>query len=246
MRSFVRFILVTIAVLISIGSEVTRAFDRMLPILAHYSSEFAPVGFVLDLTAETPKLKFDGNEEILVLRWIPAAGGDRLLEREDHFVLLRISGLGGVTLFTPQNTRGVPVAPDNARVAPLQAPQMNAPSIAEVREFASRIMAQARSETGRDVIFDANWDEAARNAVVRALLFDCVRNAGTALIDWIHTTPGRDAAGVILRRIRFVLGPPALPYRQGDMLVIVFSPGQGLAGRPASATIFRQMAQFAR
>lgn len=246
MRSFVRFILVTIAVLLSIGSEVTRAYDRVIPILAHYSSEFAPVGFILDLTTETPKLKFDGSEEILVLRWIPAAGGDRLLEREDHFVLLRISGLGGVTLFTPQNTRGVPVAPDNMRVAPLQVPQTNAPPIAEVRSVAASIMAQARLETGRDVIFDADWDEAARNTVIRSLLFDSVRNAGSALIDWIHTTPGRNSAGVILRRIRFIVGPVQLPYRQGDTLVIVFSPGQGLAGRPASSTIYRQMSQFAR
>lgn len=246
MRSFVRFFLVTIAVLLSIGSEVTRAYDRVIPILAHYSSEFAPVGFILDLTTETPKLKFDGSEEILVLRWIPAAGGDRLLEREDHFVLLRISGLGGVTLFTPQNTRGVPVAPDNSRVAPLPAPQTNAPPISEVRSVAASIMAQARLETGRDVIFDANWDEAARSPVIRSLLFDSVRNAGTALIDWIHTTPGRNAAGVILRRIRFIVGPVQLPYRQGDTLVIVFSPGQGLAGRPASSTIYRQMSQFAR
>lgn len=246
MRSFVRFILVTIVVLFSIGSEMTRAYDRIIPVLAHYSSEFAPVGFILDLTGEAPKMKFDGNEEILVLRWIPAAGGDRLLEREDHFVVLRISGLGGVTLFTPQNTRGVPVAPDNTRVAPLQAPQTNAPPIAEVRDVAARIMAQARAETGRDVIFDANWDEAARSAVIRSLLYDCVRNAGSALLDWIRTVPGRNAAGVNLRRIRFVVGQPQLPYRQGETLVIVFSPGQGLAGRPASSTIYRQMAQFAR
>lgn len=238
-----RLILVTFAVLLGTGSEVTHAYDRVIPILAHYSSEFAPVGFVLDLTTETPKLKFDGSDEILVLRWIPAAGGDRLLERDDHFVLLRISGLGGVTLFTPQNTRGVPVAPDRMPAQPLQS---NAPSISDVRDMAGRIMAQARSETGRDVIFEANWDEAGRNPVIRSLLFDSVRNAGSALIDWIHTTPGRNSAGVILRRVRFLMGPLALPYRQGDTLVVVFSPGQGLAGRPTSNTIFRQLAQFAR
>jgi hypothetical protein len=73
-----------------------------------------------------------------------------------------------------------------------------------------------------------------------------VRNAGSALIDWIHTTPGRNSAGLILRRIRFMVGPMQLPYRQGDTLVVVFSPGQGLEGRPASSTIYRQLAQFAR
>lgn len=242
MRSLFRAFIVVIVLLIGMGPMETRAFDRQLPLLAHYSSEFAPVGFVLDLTGEAPKMKFDSNEEILVLRWIPAAGGDRLLERDDHFVVLRISGLGGVTLFTPQNLRGVPVAPDRRPVQPLQ---FNAPSMAEVREYAARIMAQARAETGRDVYFEANWEEAARNPVIRSLLFDSIRNAGSALIEWIRSGPGRNAIGNALRRVRFVVGPLALPYRQGDTLVITFSPGQGLAGRPASAVIYRQLAQFA-
>ncbi|MEQ1753920.1 MAG: DUF4908 domain-containing protein [Micropepsaceae bacterium] len=243
MRFVIRVFIVAFALLFSMGPMESRAFDRQLPVLAHYSSEFAPVGFILDLTSEVPKLKFDSNEEILVLRWIPAAGGDRLLERDDHFVVLRISGLGGVTLFTPQNLRGVPVAPDRR---PVQALQFNAPTMLEVREYASRIMAQARAETGRDVLFEANWDEAARNPVIRGLLFDSIRNAGSALIDWIRSGPGRNAIGTTLRRVRFAAGPLSLPYRQGDTFVITYTPGQGLAGRPTSAVIYRQLAQFAR
>ena len=238
-----RLAVVTFVLLIGFGTGPTRAYERIIPVLAHYSSEFTPIGFILDLTGETPKLKFDGNEEILVLHWVPAAGGDRLLERDDHFVVVRISNLGGFTLFTQQNTKGVPVAPDRMPVQPLQS---NAPSIAEVRYYASRIMAQARAETGREVFLDANWDEAARSSVIRALLFDSVRNAGSALLEWIRTQPGRNSAGVTLRRIHFVAGPQGLPYRQGDTLVVIFTPGQGLNGRPTSNTILRQLAQFAR
>jgi hypothetical protein len=212
-------------------------------VIAHYSSEYSRIGFVLDLSGELPKLRFDGSEEILVLRWIPAAGGDRLLERDDHMIILRISSLGGVTLFTPDNMRGVPVAPDQRPAQPLVS---NTPSIATVRDFAGRIMAQARAETGQEVVFEANWDDAARNPVIRGLLFDSIRNAGSALIDWIRSGVGRSAIGTRLRRVRFVAGPMTLPYRQGDSLVVTFTPGQGLAGRPTSSVIFRQLAQFAR
>ena len=243
MRSWLRIIVVLLVLLMGPGTTITRAYDRQLPVLSHYSSEFTPVGFVLDLTSETPKLRFDGSEEILVLRWAPAAGGDRLLLREDQFVVLRISGLGGITIFTPQNPRGVPVAPDRRPVQPLQ---FNAPSIAVVREYAARIIAQARAETGRTVMLDADWEQAARDPVIRGLLFDSMRNTGSALIDWIRGGAGRDALGVALKRIRFVAGPSALPYRQGDTFVVTFTPGQGLAGRPPSAVIFRQLAQFGR
>jgi hypothetical protein len=243
LRSWLRVILVAIALLAGMGSMEARAFERDLPALAHYSSEFTPIGFVLDLTGEAPKLRFDGSEEILVLRWAPAAGGDRLLVREDQFVVLRVSALGGITLFTPENMRGVPVAPDRRAVQPLRT---NAPPLAMVQDYASRIMAQARAETGRMVLFEADWDVAARDPVVRALLFDSIRNAGTALINWIRSGPGRDAAGVTLKRIRFVAGPAVIPYRQGDMLVVTFTPSMGLGGRPSSSVIQRQLAQFGR
>ncbi len=243
MRSWLRFSLVLTLLLAVLGPTESRAFERDLPALAHYSSEFTRVGFVLDLTGEAPKLRFDGSEEILLLRWAPAAGGDRLLIREDQFVVIRISALGGLTLFTQEHPRGVPVAPDRRPVQPLRS---NAPAIAMVRDYASRIMAQARAETGRMVFLEADWDLAARDPIVRSLLFDSIRNAGTALLNWIRSGPGRDAAGVSLKRIRFVTGPVAIPYRQGDMLVVTFTPSMGLGGRPSSDVIQRQLAQFGR
>lgn len=243
MRLIGRTVIVLIAMLTCFGMEETRAYDRQLPDIAHYSSEYSRVGFILDFTGDRPKLKFDGSDEILVLNSIPAAGGDKLLERDDHFVVLRISFLGGVTLFTPDNMRGVPVAPDRR---PVQALVSSVPPINVVRDYAARITAQARAETGREIFLDANWAQAARDTAIRELLFDSIRNAGTALIDWIRSGAGRSAIGTRLKRIQFVAGPPTLPYRQGDTLVIVFTPGQGKAGRPASSVIYQQLAQFAR
>lgn len=228
--------------LTSLGMQDTRAYDRRLPTIAHYSSEYSRIGFVLDFSGELPKLKFDGSDEILVLHTRLAAGGDTLLERDDQFIVLRISNLGGVTLFTPDNLKGVPVAPDRR---PVQALVSTVPPIRVVQDFASRITAQARAETGREIYLDADWAQAARDVVIRELLFDSIRNAGTALIDWIRSGAGRNAIGTRLRRIQFVAGTARLPYRQGDTLVIVFTPGQGKSGRPASSVILQQLAQFA-
>ena len=45
----------------------THAYDREPPRIAHYSSEYARVGFVLDRSGELAKLRFDGSEEIFTL-----------------------------------------------------------------------------------------------------------------------------------------------------------------------------------
>jgi hypothetical protein len=238
-----RYIIFAFAAFVSAASgSATRAYDREPPRIAHYSSEYARVGFVLDRSGELAKLRFDGNEEILVLRWQPAAGGDRLLVRDDGEVVLRISGLGGMTLFTPDNRRGVPVGPDGPGAPLTPAP----PSIGSVREIAGRIMAQLRAETGTEIVFEANWGAASGDAGARGILFDAIRNAGTALFEISRTAPGRAGISNYLRRVRFMQARYPSITLQGDMLIVAFSVEQGLAGRPSSHAIRRQLAQILR
>jgi len=242
LRVLTRLTIVVLAVLLSAASVTLRAYDREPPRIAHYVSEFAGIGFVLDRSSELPKIKFDGTEEILVLRWQPAAGGDRLLIRDDGEIVLRISALGGLTLFTPQNRRGVPVAPDKPAQPLATAP----PPIGVVRDIAGQIMIRLRAETGREIIFEANWNSIAPDAGARAILFDAIRNAGTALFDIVRTGPGRAGVANYLRRVRFVQARLPTISLQGDMLIVNFSVEQGLAGRPSSYAIQRQLRQIFR
>ncbi len=242
MRFFAGLMIVAFAVLASAGAMVSRAYDREPPRIAHYISEYDRVGFVLDRSGELAKLKFDGSEEILVLRWQPAAGGDRLLVRDDGEVVLRISGLGGITLFTAQNPRGIPVAPNAAAPPLIPSP----PSIALVRDIAGRIMMQLRAETGQEIVFEANWNAVAPDPGARGILFDAIRNAGTALFEVSRTGPGRTGITTYLRRVRFVQSRFPAASMQGDMLIVQFSVEQGLAGRPSSHAISRQLRQIFR
>jgi hypothetical protein len=241
LRSFARLILIAFVALISAGAMMSRAYDREPPLIAHYASDFG-AGFVLDRSSELPKLKFDGTDEILVLRWQPAAGGDRLLIRDDGEIVLRLSGLGGITLFTPENRRGFPVAP-NGPAQPLVA---QAPPIGVVRDIAGRIMMQLRAEIGREIAFEANWNSVGGNGVARGVLFDAIRNAGTALFNVVRTGPGRAGVSNYLRRVRFM--PSRFPAisMQGDMLIVSYSVEQGLAGRPSSFAIRKQLSQIFR
>lgn len=242
MPSVARIMFVVLALLSSMGAMDTRAYSREPPRIAHYVSDFARVGFVLDFSGELPKLKFDGSEEILVLRWQPAAGGDRLLIRDDGEPVLRFSGLGGITLFTPALRGGTPVAPDR-QVPPLMSP---VPSIALVRDIAGRIMMQLRGETGKEILLEANWNAIAGDPAARAILFDAIRNAGSALFEVARSGPGRGAVANYLNRVRFVHSRQPGVFLQGDMLIVNFTVEQGLAGRPSSFAILRQLRQIFR
>ncbi|MBL8782407.1 MAG: DUF4908 domain-containing protein [Alphaproteobacteria bacterium] len=241
MRSLARLIIIAFVALTSAGAMVSRAYDRQLAPVAHYASEFSGIGFVLDLSSELPKVRFDRTDEILVLRWQPAAGGDRILLRDDGEIVLRLSALGGVTLFTPDNRRGIPMAPNG----PAQPLMCQSPPIGTVRDIAGRIMMQLRAEIGREVLFEANWNAASGNAIARCVLFDAIRNAGTALFAVVRTGPGRAGVSNYLRRARFAPGYPGISM-QGDMLIVSFSVEQGLAGRPSSFAIRKQLSQIFR
>lgn len=238
MRYFARLILIACVALLSAGA---LALDRQPPRIAHYVSEFARISFVLDLSGELPKIRFDRNEEIFVLRFQPAAGGDRILVRDDGEIVLRLSGLGGVTLFTPENRQGIPMSANG----PAQPLMPAAPPIGVVRDVAGRIMMQLRAEIGREIVFEANWS-AAGDPGTRGILYDAIRNAGTALFTAVRTGQGRSGITSYLQRVRFV--PSRFPSisLQGDMLIVNFSVEQGLAGRPSSFAISRQLRQIFR
>lgn len=242
MISVSRRLLMLAAIVFVAGANVraSYAYDREPPRIAHFSSEYAQAGFVLDRSGEFAKLRFDQSEEILVLRWQPAAGGDRLLIRDDGEVVLRLSALGGVTLFTAENRKGVPVAPD-AQAPPL-APAP--PAVSLVRDIAGQIMQRIRAETGKEVVFEANWNAVANDDGARGILFDAIRNAGTALFDVARTPQGRAGINAYLQRVRFTQTRSTSISLQGEMLIVAYSVEQGLAGRPSSFAIRRQLVQI--
>jgi hypothetical protein len=117
-------------------------------------------------------------------------------------------------------------------------------SIEQVRDVAGQIMSRLRTEVGRDIVFEADWGRAAMDPGGRAILYDAVRNTGTALYNVANTPAGRVNLSRGLQRVRFMQGGRAGAYMNGPMLVISFSVEQGLAGRPSSFAVGRVVAPF--
>jgi hypothetical protein len=115
-----------------------------------------------------------------------------------------------------------------------------------VRDVAGQIMSRLRTEVGRDIVFEADWGRAAMDPGGRAILYDAVRNTGTALYNVANTPAGRVNLARGLQHVRFMQGGRAGAYLNGPMLVISFSVEQGLAGRPSSFAVGRVVAPFMR
>jgi hypothetical protein len=138
--------------------------------------------------------------------------------------------------------RGIPVALDRPAPPLVQMP----PSIEAVRDVAGQIMSRLRTEAAHDIVFEADWGRVAMDAGGRAILYDAIRNAGTALYTVASNPAGRLNLGRGLQRVRFMQARAAGVYLSGNMLVISFSVEQGLAGRPSSFAIGRVLAPFMR
>jgi hypothetical protein len=235
---FARVVLMTLAMAFAVGSA--RAYDAP-PRIAHFATDDRTVGFVLDQTGPTARLRFDGETEVLAGWWRPAAGGDRILVRDDGVLTLRQNVAGGLTLFSARFPMGMPVNFDRPSM-PLEGPP---PPIETLRDSAREAAVQAASAFGVTIRFEGGWDAAADDAGLRAVLFESVQNASAALRMLAADAQARPSVARHLRVMRFKSGAKPGVSRDRSAAVIFFVMEPGVASRPSSYRIAREIkAQF--
>lgn len=213
-----------------------HAFDRSAKI-AHFTTDVRDTGFVLDQSGPVPRVKFDGTQEVLAAWWQPAAGGDRILVRDDGVLILRQNVGGGMTLFTAQFPMGVPVTFDRPAM-PLEGPP---PPIDTVRDTAREASEQVSQNLGITIRFDGPWDRAAQDAGLRAILFDAVQNAGAAFRLLSAEPAARARVARTLRGVHFTQGPRPGVTRQRSIAVVIYTLEHGVAARPSSYRIAHEI-----
>lgn len=217
-----------------------RDFDGALRI-AHFTTDNRDAGFVLDQSGPVARVRFDGETEVLAAWWRLAAGGDRILVRDDGVLILRQNVAGGVTMFSSRFPMGVPVGPDRPAM-PLEGPP---PPIETLRDTAREAQSRAADGLGAPVRFEGAWDQANDDAGLRAVLFDSVQNADAALRILSADPQARPRLARLLRVVRFSRGARAGVVRQRNVAVIVYGLEFGVAARPSSHRIAREInAQF--
>jgi hypothetical protein len=197
------------------------------PAVARYVSQSGD-GFILDRTQTRPLLKFDGSPELWVLRPQPAPRGDVIYKNDLGEPVLRVTRLGGLTLFTPDRPGGSPVALAGGG-QPLRLRSLTPQALLERLLQAS---IRASRAAGRTIEFSAP------NATPgsSALLADAASVTAFA-VERIAQKPQGRAILLRVNRVSLVEGRKAEALLRKGEIRITISATDGIAGRPSSDRI---------
>ncbi|MBW3617261.1 MAG: DUF4908 domain-containing protein [Proteobacteria bacterium] len=188
--------------------------------------------FILDRSSQTPLLKFEGSQEVWVLRPAPGPRGDVIYRDDLGRQMVRASRMGGMTVFTADRPSGLPAALAGQAVS--IRPSAVSP-VALIGHFVRQAVRAARA-VGRRIPFEAPEV----TPETSTLFADAATTTAEAMVRYSGRRQSRLLAR--LRRVRFTVGPQPAVSVTGNVLNIIVAPSQGLAGRPSSERIVRTMA----
>lgn len=193
------------------------------PPAERYQTPDGRVRFVLDRSGQRVALvRFEGSDEVHVLRSVPGPRGDEFFKTDTGDVLLRVTALGGVIVYTNAMQNGAP-ATLAGRANPVPPP----PTLAQ-SSFQARMEALQRetARRGRQVAFVAPQNMPGPAAGV-------VADAAARATEGLNAHPPT----TIVRRVIFRYGRQPGAVLINDQLFVVVTPELGYAGRPSAAAI---------
>jgi hypothetical protein len=187
-----------------------------------YSTPDGAVRFVFDRSVgRVALLRFEGDDEVHILRPYMAAGGGEIWRNDANDIALRVSANGAITVYTRNLRTGAP-ASEEERVAPLTPEEV---AFAEMQHRFQQLEARARRNVGQTVTFvlPARVPPGAGGIVI-----DAAERAAQGLA----AAPMTD-----IRRVVITLGQSPAVQRRGETMFIQVAPHLGYEGRPSSNTV---------
>ena len=213
------------------GSSGGRGRAEVAPSIARYVAA-DDRAFILDRSTRTPMLKFEGSQEVWILRPAPGPRGDVIYKDDLGRQMVRASRMGGMTVFTADRPGGSPAALMGQAVS-IRSPAVSPEAL--IDHFVRQAVRSARA-VGRRIPFEAPEV----TPETSTLFADAATTTAEAMVRY----SGQRQGGVLarLRRVRFTVGSQSAAAVSGTVLSITVAPSQGVAGRPSSERIVRTMA----
>jgi hypothetical protein len=188
--------------------------------------------FVLDrASGPQPLLKFDDSPEVWVLAPSPAPRGDIIYRNDLGAPVLRSTRLGGLTLFSPKEPEGSPVAMAG-EADDLQPP----PGIPPGALLQRMIQASARASRAAQHLITFSAPNVSPQSA--PLFADAVTIAAEALVRLSHRADGH-AFLIKLDKLIFLQGAKPEAIMIGPVMQITVTPGKGYGGRPSSDKVVK-------
>lgn len=183
-------------------------------------------------------LRFDGNPEVWVLQPSPAPRGDTIYRNDVGDPVVRVTRLGGVTLFTPRSPEGVPAALLGG------AEDLTPPPIAPLDSFVQRAVQSAFRASAAIQLALAKEHPITFSTPHQVpsswtpLFTDTFNVAADAVVKLSRQKQSR-AFLSRLEEVQFVAGAKPDVAINGSIMTITLVPAKGFAGRPSSDRIMK-------
>lgn len=210
------------------GSHGDSTNRSPAPLVARYIPDSGE-NFILDRSSSPPLMRFEDSSEIWALQPQPGPRGDIIYRNDMGEPMLRATRLGGLTLFTPSHPDGAAVAFEGeaAAIRPftILSPSALLQRLAQASAHASRAVQRLVVFDAPDVTPDSATLVADAATVVAEAVGDLARQGGP-----FHGLSR-------LSRVLLIPGRKPAASMKDNVLQIVVSPKQGVAGRPSSRRI---------
>lgn len=199
--------------------------------IGYFRSLDGGTGFVLDRSGETPKQRYDGSSEIILLDTAPAARGDTIYKQADGLIVLRETPYGAMTLYSKRYSKGVAVVRLSDAVPLTSAPRSADEVAASARALGERLTASFGAPV------PVKLPAAPLNPIGLGIVDEAIVNTGLAF-DRRLTSPERTAAlAEIVKAIEYRLARKPNGGIAKGVLSIEIAPSLGLEGRLSSVEI---------
>ena len=187
--------------------------------------------FVLDRTSQTALLKFEDSPEVWVLQPSIAPRGDVIYKNDMGEPVIRLSRLGGLTLFSPQAPGGTAAAMVGG------ADDLQPPSAMSPNAVFQRLL-EASGRASRAAQHLIKFDAAEVTPDSAPVFADAITAGAEAVVAMSRRDDGR-AFLKRLGRVSFMAGPKSGATVRADVMQVVIDPSEGMAGRPSSERLVR-------
>ncbi len=180
--------------------------------------------FVLERQGNAALMRIDGHDEVLALKPAPGPRGDEILKTDTGRVVLRVSAMGGVTVYSDNDDYG---APASAVGAAARLPSPAAP-VGGLSAKMSVVEREVGRSMGRPVSFEVPPGGSLTSSAAVGLVADAAERAAEGLAA---------AKPRAVKRVVIQFGPRPEARLEQDALRVTVTPQLGYAGRPSAEAV---------
>jgi hypothetical protein len=204
------------------------------PVVGRYMSETGST-FILDRSGSIALFRFEHSAEVWALRPTPGPGGDIIYKNDLDQPVVRISRLGGLTVFTTQRPMGSP-ATLQGEGSPFHPPVLSPQAL-----FQILIRDSARASRAAERLIPFSADDTPGSEFVIA---DAAGICAEALVQMAAIREGKPLVDRV-KKVQLRVGRRSEAHFHAGVVEIVVFPKAGLAGRPSSGRIAKAIVEGA-